>query len=103
MKKSLSPKFTRVKEDFVCQNCGLAVKGTGYTNHCPQCLWSKHVDNNPGDRQNSCQGLMKPIGLEMVSGQQKIIHCCQQCGLIKRNLKAQLDNFETILSLAKQE
>ena len=30
------------KEDFICENCGAFVVGTGYTSHCPQCLWSKH-------------------------------------------------------------
>lgn len=44
---SKKPKnFTRVIEDFICENCGTEVKGNGYTNHCPKCLWSKHVDKD---------------------------------------------------------
>ncbi|HCR42265.1 TPA: hypothetical protein DIV45_02815, partial [Patescibacteria group bacterium] len=36
--------FIRTKEDFTCENCGHRVKGSGYTNHCPKCLYSQHVD-----------------------------------------------------------
>ena len=44
-------RFIRREENFVCEVCGAKVKGTGYTNHCPQYLWSKHVDKLiPGDR-----------------------------------------------------
>jgi len=50
-------KFQKKKEDFKCEKCGREVIGTGYTNHCPDCLWSKHVDVNPGDRQSKCLGL----------------------------------------------
>ncbi|MST04461.1 MAG: RNHCP domain-containing protein [Candidatus Pacebacteria bacterium] len=55
--------FIKVKEDFVCENCKTEVKGNGYTNHCPVCLYSKHVDVDPGDRLSKCGGLMKPMGL----------------------------------------
>ena len=56
--------FNRKKENFVCENCGEKVEGNGYTNHCPNCLWSKHVDINPGDRAETCHGLLKPIAVE---------------------------------------
>jgi len=59
-----SLKFKKRKEDFFCENCGENVSGDGFTNHCPKCLWSKHVDVFPGDRKGSCNGLMKPIGGE---------------------------------------
>ena len=44
--------FTKIDEEFICENCGKKVKKLGYTcrNHCPYCLHSKHVDVNPGDR-----------------------------------------------------
>ena len=64
MKSSVMRKFQRKKEDFICENCNKKVKGDGYTNHCPACLWSKHVDINPGDRLAECKGMMKPIGLD---------------------------------------
>ncbi len=64
--------FQRTKEDFACERCGLFVRGNGYTNHCPQCLWSKHVDVNPGDRQETCRGLMEPVGMEIKSGEYEL-------------------------------
>jgi len=60
--------FQKRKEDFTCGNCRLSVKGNGYTNHCPRCLWSLHVDVNPGDRSEVCRGMMRPIGVEIEKG-----------------------------------
>ena len=48
-------RFTRTVGDFVCENCNTSVKGNGYTDHCPCCLYSKHVDINPGDRDCDCK------------------------------------------------
>jgi len=93
-------KFQRIKENFICEKCGLFVKGTGYTNHCPRCLWSKHVDVNPGDRQSLCRGLMEPIGVELKSGEYIIVHRCIFCGVIKRNKASKDDNFDIILQLS---
>ena len=92
--------FQRKIENFVCEHCGHEVKGTGYTNHCPQCLWSKHVDINPGDREHTCQGLMEPVGLEIKSGKQVIFHRCTKCGEIKRNKVADGDNSEEIIKIS---
>ncbi|GIW69886.1 MAG: hypothetical protein KatS3mg101_0633 [Patescibacteria group bacterium] len=55
--------FQKKKENFICKNCGYFVIGNGYTNHCPRCLYSEHVDINPGDRANTCEGLMEPVGI----------------------------------------
>lgn len=94
-----SRKFARKIEDFTCENCGKFVKGNGYTDHCPFCLYSKHVDINPGDRAESCRGLMKPIGVEK-KGEGFVIHYqCEKCGK-KHQVKAkEEDNFEEILAL----
>lgn len=45
--------FTEIDEEFICEHCGQHVPKLGYScrNHCPYCLYSKHVDVNPGDRQ----------------------------------------------------
>ena len=42
-------RFTKIDEEFICENCGEKVEKLGYTcrNHCPHCLYSKHVDINP--------------------------------------------------------
>ncbi|MDZ7798959.1 MAG: RNHCP domain-containing protein [Patescibacteria group bacterium] len=93
-------KFQRTKENFTCERCGFLVQGSGYTNHCPKCLWSKHVDINPGDRQASCQGLMEPVGVKVKSGEYVIVHRCSLCGFEKRNKAAENDNFNEILKLS---
>lgn len=96
----MSKKFQRTKEDFVCAKCGSNVRGNGYTNHCPCCLWSKHVDVNPGDRKASCRGLMEPIGVESQGGEYIITHHCITCGVEKRNKAAKNDNFDVLVQLS---
>lgn len=72
--------FIRKKENFVCGNCGLAVKGNGYTDHCPKCLWGRHVDEEvPGDRASDCRALMAPIGVRYEQNEFKIHHKCTKC------------------------
>ena len=92
-----SKKFQRTKENFVCENCGFNVVGNGYTNHCPQCLWSKHVDVNPGDRLETCQGLMEPVELEIKADERIILHRCVVCSFEKRNKMLEKDNLDAII------
>ncbi|MFA5029917.1 MAG: RNHCP domain-containing protein [Patescibacteria group bacterium] len=94
--------FTRKKEDFVCGNCGHEVEGDGYTNHCPKCLWSKHVDKNPGDRQEECGGLMKPVDIYLEHQNWIIVHQCQTCSAQKRNRVNDGDDFEEVIRLEKE-
>jgi hypothetical protein len=93
--------FQRKKENFTCGNCGERVLGTGYTNHCPKCLYSKHVDVNPGDRLEACQGLMKPIGVEQSHGEYVIIHQCVNCKFIRKNKTVAEDDYDKIIELTK--
>jgi rubrerythrin len=95
--------FQRKKEDFVCEVCGTSVKGNGYTNHCPQCLCSKHVDVNPGDRACGCGGIMRPVGLEIKAGRRRIIHQCQKCGFSRKNDVCKEDNAEVVIKLSAGE
>lgn len=95
--------FTKNKEDFVCEHCGAKVTGNGYTNHCPVCLWSKHVDVMPGDRAESCKGLMQPIEIKSVRDGYIITHKCEKCGAIRHNKASATDNFEALLKLARQQ
>ena len=69
-------KFKMIDEDFICINCGYEVKKLGYTarDHCPNCLYSIHVDINPGDRENNCKGLLIPVGIEKFKNTYKIIY-----------------------------
>ena len=92
--------FTRHEEDFTCEHCGVAVKGDGYTNHCPHCLWSKHIDNQPGDRSNNCCGLMEPIGTEESGGKWSVIQKCQKCCKIHKNKLSTMDNFDKIVKIS---
>lgn len=94
-----SQKFQRKKEDFICTHCGTKIVGDGYTNHCSKCLWSRHVDINPGDRAANCQGMMKPMSVEVEGDKYYILHQCEVCGYKKRNQTKPEDNFEVILSL----
>ena len=94
--------FTRTIENFTCQHCGAQIAGDGYTNHCHKCLWSKHVDVNPGDRINPCGGLMRPVGVEMERGEYILIHKCAKCGARKRNKISPADDFSAVVSLAKR-
>lgn len=92
-------KFQMKKEDFVCGNCGARVRGNGYTDHCPKCLFSRHVDINPGDRQAKCGGIMKPAGLEIKSKKYVINYKCLKCGKNYKVKAVKNDNFETLLKL----
>lgn len=95
-------KFNMVDEGFICLNCGKKVNNLGYSarNHCPYCLTSLHVDNNPGDRSNKCMGLMTVIGWEQAKkGEIKLIFKCSKCGMIKKNKMAIDDDKEVFYKI----
>lgn len=96
----MQKRFIKKVEDFSCLNCGHKVQGNGFTNHCPQCLWSRHVDIQPGDRQASCRGQMEPIGLEKDSRGEFIVQKCLSCGHTRRNKVSGDDNYQAIIELA---
>ena len=99
----MARRFTRCREDFVCDYCGQKVVGDGYTNHCPHCLYSKHVDVNPGDREHQCHGLMQPISIEVKSNGYVITHRCLNCGKEKRNRSASNDCVEVIIKVMRPQ
>ncbi len=92
-------KFQRRVEDFVCEICGEYVRGDGYTDHCPACLWSKHVDINPGDRKSECKGLMRPIRVESQRRGYMIYYQCLGCGFEHRVRSFEEDDFEEIIKI----
>jgi DNA-directed RNA polymerase subunit RPC12/RpoP len=100
MNKSL---FTEIDESFICENCGKKVEKLGYScrNHCPYCLHSKHVDVNPGDRQEDCHGMLEPVGLE-IDGKKGyvIVFKCKKCGQIRKNKAAKDDDMNEIIKLS---
>ena len=97
--------FTEIDEEFTCENCGRKVKKLGYScrNHCPYCLYSKLVDNMPGDRQEECHGKLKPVGVELDSKKgYVIIFKCEKCGKIRKNKAAKDDNMDLIIKLSAE-
>ncbi len=94
--------FIQNNQGFVCLFCGKEAPPhpTSSRNHCPYCLWSLHVDVSPGDRLNTCRGLMKPVGLESREGKMKILYLCEQCGASGKNVTAPDDNSDKIVELS---
>ena len=98
----MSKKFQRKIEDFICDNCGEAVKGDGYTNHCPACLYSKHVDINPGDRTNKCRGLMKPVNAFLKKQDWILVQKCEKCGM-EMNIRLKEEDSREVLEKVIKE
>ncbi|MBN2085340.1 MAG: RNHCP domain-containing protein [Anaerolineales bacterium] len=88
--------------EFFCLRCGVIVSGAfelsgvRNRNHCPYCLWSRHLDwQAPGDRLSSCKGAMRPIGLTLKnarkkyaavpSGELMVVHQCVVCAAVSIN------------------
>ena len=95
--------FNEIDEEFICENCGKKVPKLGYScrNHCPYCLYSKHVDVNPGDRAETCHGLLEPIGVDIHNKKgYVIIYKCQKCGAIRKNVSARDDDMRKIIKLS---
>lgn len=99
----MSISFQRKKEDFVCEKCGFFTKGNGYTNHCPKCLWSKHVDVYPGDRKALCKGSMEPIRVEYKENDSLVVHKCISCGFERVNRINEDDDFEAFLNIINKK
>lgn len=102
--------------NFECLNCGKGIStdsliGTLNRNHCPFCLYSKHVDQNiPGDRKSKCQAGMEPVGLTFKhegfdkygrekQGEIMLIHLCPKDQKISINRIAGDDDPEIILKI----
>lgn len=90
---------------FACRNCGTEIVleggGTKHRNHCPFCLHSVHLDDQPGDRLAGCAGVMEPVAVWVrKGGEWAIIHRCRKCGHFGSNRIAADDNEMLLLSLA---
>ncbi len=94
-------RFTRQIENFICDVCGTSVIGNGYTNHCPVCLSSKHVDIYPGDRSSDCLGIMIATSLEIKNNLCIITHTCLKCGHSRKNKAAQNDSQKALRALSQ--
>ena len=98
----MTRKFIKIKEDFICEVCKAEIKGNGYTDHCPNCLWSKHVDIDPGDRLSPCKGLMKPIKIEKQKDKYRVVNRCEICGHEKTNNLASNDNWDAVFDIQQK-
>jgi len=101
----MSRKGRREGAGFNCIHCRRAVAGESYgtkhRNHCPHCLWSRHVDEEPGDRRCPCRSGMAPIGIDVRrDGEWAIIHRCAGCGVLRTNRVAGDDAELALLGLA---
>ncbi|MBQ9279830.1 MAG: RNHCP domain-containing protein [Clostridia bacterium] len=99
----MSGNFTEIDEEFICENCGKKVEKLGYScrDHCPFCLYAKHVDIHPGDRLEKCHGMLEPIGIENNSKKGfVIVYQCKKCGKIRKNIAAKDDNMSLIIKLS---
>jgi hypothetical protein len=90
---------------FICQKCSHCVPGaapgTEHRNHCPNCLWSLHLDISTGDRRSGCKGQMEPIAIWVrPSGEWAIVHRCRRCNVTRINRIAGDDSELLLLSLA---
>ena len=81
---------------FDCIQCHRPVPpcdNGSFRNHCPYCLYSRHLDEIPGDRMSDCFGLMEPIGLTYHSKKgYQLIHRCLVCGKLQKNIICQYDS-----------
>ena len=101
-------RFKKNDNGFVCAHCGFTVKPleTSSRDHCPKCLYSLHVDINPGDRANDCCGLLRPVSATTDSKKGYVInYICEKCGETHRNraaypAKVQPDDIGLIIKLS---
>jgi DNA-directed RNA polymerase subunit RPC12/RpoP len=100
---------------FKCCRCKAWVEsdpevcGVKHRNHCPYCLFSRHLDNvKAGDRRSDCLAAMRPIGLTLKhshnkyaadDGELMLIHQCLGCGKLSINRIAADDNAEVLLAV----
>jgi hypothetical protein len=102
VEQSKTKTFSKKVEDFTCEVCSTKNKGTGYTDHCSNCLWGKHVDINPGDRMSKCHGQMKPIKAMHDRNGFLVIYECTKCKTKKKIRAAEKDNKELLFELVSR-
>lgn len=97
--------FSKNDQSFICSNCSKEVLPLGYTSrdHCPYCLCSMHVDINPGDRMETCMGLLIPYDIERFKNTYKVLYKCEKCNILKKNVIANDDDFNKIIELMQKK
>jgi hypothetical protein len=65
------------------------------------CLWSRHVDEEPGDRRCACRAAMEPVAVEVRNdGEWALVHRCTGCGTLRTNRVAGDDHELSLLMIA---
>jgi hypothetical protein len=102
--------------DFKCLHCQGYVSAAAWLagvqnrNHCPYCLWSRHLDLfEAGDRLAACKAPMRPVGLTLKRSRNKyapvsggelmLVHLCTDCFRISINRIAADDVPEAIIEV----
>lgn len=104
-RRSATQRRASRSQDFRCRHCGQlvgpTVSGGKHRNHCPFCLYSRHVDGDrPGDRAGDCRGLMAPAGAyPRPNGEYVVVHRCLACDFERHNRIAADDDFDLVLGL----
>jgi len=105
--------------EFRCLQCDGFISayprlsGVQNRNHCPYCLWSRHMDlHHPGDRLAACRAKMQPVGLTLkavrkkyrssTQGELMLVHVCAECGKVSINRIAADDDPHTILKVLEE-
>ena len=106
----------QLESGFRCRHCQAyvytqpAFSGVQNRNHCPFCLWSRHVDLlQAGDRLSACKAIMQPVGLTLKrsrnkygiekAGELMVIHLCSECGKASINRLAADDTPDVIMDI----
>lgn len=106
----------RLDRDFTCIHCRNFVSthpilsGVNHRNHCPYCLYSRHLDLvEAGDRLSACKAGMRPVGLAVKKPRKKyasagggellLIHLCEDCGKVSLNRMAADDDPELVFAV----
>lgn len=101
--------------DFRCAHCHHIVSGAhllsgvNNRNHCPYCLWSRHLDlDSAGDRLSACKAPMQPVALTTKRcrnkygrgrGELMLVHLCADCGGVSINRIAADDDAQVLLEI----
>lgn len=103
--RNREPRFRTKSDEFRCRHCrmfvGLLPSGGRHRNHCPYCLYSRHVDlKTPGDRASDCGSSMAPVGAFVrPKGEQALVHRCLGCGFERHCRVAADDDFTLVMRL----
>jgi RNHCP domain len=109
---------SQTDDGFLCKHCNSYIlsasflSGVQNRNHCPICLWSRHMDwREAGDRLSACKSPMKPIGLTVKAtwkkygsghGELMLIHLCTECENLSINRIAADDDPQNIFTIFEE-